>query len=556
MSVLALLVVPVLPADLCGSGHDKAHDYSNALPESDCLNKTLDSDWIPVKQFLDTGNTTTGELAVNWTEAYLRCLFRMALESILSENNSYLSELRKRELTCAIKDLRVVEEIYELAKIDTHIKTYDEEEENLIAQINSTSGKEELQSVEELILLLNESLTKHELMLDKAKCTQSLMQSYMRYSFNVSWICVLISEQEWHARISNKTGRLKHYQDVREQLENDLLFGSYINPVAYGVILLVGLVGNGTVLFIFAQEKDVRTKYNVTIFNLVIGDTLNLLINIPLHYMVHYSSTFGKLTGLWCHTFAMTRFLFFAVSALSVVSLSIQRYVVTVHTLWRPRILGNSFLYLVAVWVLAILVSLPEAFNVSDRDGVCSSYSKIFRKVFSLLNFLLYCVTCPSIMTVFSILTARRLRNSTRDVPSQLCNNNMEQSRKRSARVLRALAVAFLISYVPNFTWSFVDYWFLHELFELPDIVSVSIDNVVYHLLFLNVCFNPVALYIVSSTFRKAFIMYIFNCCSKVKRPQRSSNCVSAETVLSEEIIEFPEKGTSFPDLRVRTVCE
>jgi len=112
LSVLALLVVPVLPADLCGSGHDKAHDYSNALPESDCLNKTLDSDWIPVKQFLDTGNTTTGELAVNWTEAYLRCLFRMALESILSENNSYLSELRKRELTCAIKDLRVVEEIY------------------------------------------------------------------------------------------------------------------------------------------------------------------------------------------------------------------------------------------------------------------------------------------------------------------------------------------------------------------------------------------------------------------------------------------------------------
>jgi len=554
--VLALLVVPVFPADLCGSGHDKAHDYSNAVPESDCLNKTLDSDWIPVKHFLDTGNTTTGEQAVNWTETYLRCLFRMALESILSENNSYLSELRKRELTCAINDLRFVEEIYELAKMDTHIKTCDEEEENLIAQINSSRGKEELQSVEELILLLKESLTKHESMLDKIMCIQSLMQSYMRYFFNVSWVCVLISEQEWHTRISNKTDRLKHYQDVREELENDLLFGSYINPVAYGVILLVGLVGKGTVLFIFAQVKDVRTKYNVTIFNLVIGDTLNLLINIPLHYMVHYSSTFGALTGLWCHTFAMTRFLFFAVSALSVVSLSIQRYVVTVHILWRTRILGNSFLYLITVWVLAILVSLPEAFNVSDRNGVCSSYSKILRKVVSLLNFLLYCVTCPSIMAAFSILTARRLHNSTQDVPSQLCNINMEKSRKRSARVLRALALAFLISYVPNFTWNFVEYWFLDELFELPDIASVSIDNVAYHLLFLNVCFNPVALYIVSSTFRKALIVYIFQCCSKLKRPQRSSNCVSAETVLSEEKIEVPEKGTSFPELRVRTVCE
>jgi hypothetical protein len=54
----------------------------------------------------------------------------------------------------------------------------------------------------------------------------------------------------------------------------------------------------------------------------------------------------------------------------------------------------------------------------------------------------------------------------------------MEHSRKRSARVLRALALAFLISYVPIFTWNFVDDWFQDELFELPDIVSVSIDNV------------------------------------------------------------------------------
>jgi len=556
LSVLALLVVPALPADLCGSGHDEALDYNDAVSESDCLNKKLDSDWISVEQFLETGNTTTGELAVNWTETYLRCLLRMALEGIQSENNSYLSELRKREITCTINELRVVEKIYELAKMDTHIKTYDEEEENLIAHINSSYGKEELKFVEKLLLLLEESLTKHESMLDKVECLQSLMQSCMRYSLNFSWICVLISEQEWHTRISHKTDRLKHYQDVREKLENELLFGSYINPVAYGVILLVGLVGNGTVLFIFAQVKDVRTKYNVTIFNLVIGDTLNLLINIPLHYMVHYSFMFGTLTGLWCHIFAMTRFLFFAVSALSVVSLSIQRYVVTVHALWRPRILGNSCLYVVSVWVLAILVSLPEAFNVSDRNGVCSSYSKILRKAFSLLNFLLYCVTCPSIMAAFSILTARRLHNSTRDVPSQLCNTNMEQSRKRSARVLRALALAFLISYVPTFTWNFVDYWFQGELFELPDIVSVSIDNVAYHLLFLNVCFNPVALYIVSSTFRKAFIVYMFRCFSKVKILQRSSNCVSAETILSEETIEVPEKGNSFPDLRVRTVCE
>jgi gastrin-releasing peptide receptor len=531
-------VVSVLSADLCRSVHDKAHGYSDAIPESDCLNKTLDSDWKPVKQFLETGNTTAGELAVNWTVPYLHCLLDMASEGILSENNSYLSELRRRELTCTINELIVVEEIYELAKMDNRIATYNEEAENLIEKINSSIGKDELQFVEELIPLLKKSLAKHELMLDKVKCIHSLTQSCMRYSLNVSWISVLISEQEWHTRIRKKTDSLKHYLVAREKLENELLFGNYVNPVAYGVILLVGLVGNGTVLFIFAAVKDVRTKCNVTILNLVIGDTLNLLINIPMHYMVHYSFTIETPTGIWCHIFAMTRLLFFAVSALSVVSLSIQRYVVTVHALWRPRILENPFLYLIAVWVLAILVSLPEAIIVSDRNGACSSSSQDHRKVACLLNFLLYCVTCPIVMAVFSILTARRLHNSTQDVPSQLCNTNMEQSRKRSARVLRALAFAFLISYVPSFTWNVVQFWFQDDLFELPNIVSVSIDNVVYHLLFLNVCFNPVALYIVSSTFREAFIMYIFRCCGKLKRLQRPSKRVSAETILADGMTE------------------
>jgi hypothetical protein len=557
MRVLALLVTPVLSADLCGSFRNKTHEYSNTVRGSHCLNIIRDSDWKPVEQFLQTGDVRKGELAVNWTETYMHCLLLMGTEDIPSKNNSFLYELRNGQLNCTINELRIVKEIYELAKMDTHIKTSNEEQQNLSEQIRRENGGEELKFVKEIILLLKESLAKHELVLNKVKCIHSLMRSCMRYSLNVSWIYVLISEQEWNTRIRNKTDSLKHYQDVREELESLIFFGTYVNPVVFVVILIVGLVGNGTVLLIFALEKDVRKKTNVTIFNLVIGDTLNLLINVPLHYTEHYSSALGPLIGCWCHLYAMTRFVFFAVPALSVVSLSIQRYIITVHALWRPRILRNSSLYLVTVWVLAILVSLPQAFNVTDLDGKCSSYSQVRSKLVSLLNFLFYCVTCPCIMATFSVLTARRLHNSTQDVPSQLCNTNMEHSRKRSARVLKALALAFLISYLPTFTWDFVDLWFQDELLELPSMVCASIDNVTYDLLFLNACFNPVALYIVSSTFRKPFVMYMFRCCNNVKRKkQRSSNCVSVETVFSEGMTEVPETGTAILDLRFHAVCD
>jgi gastrin-releasing peptide receptor len=550
-------VVAVLAADLCGSDYNKTHDYNNTVSESDCVNKTRDSDWNSVEQFLQTGNVTKGELAVNWTQNYMHCLLRKARENIMPENNSLLFGSRNRELSCAINEVRIIKEIFELAKMDIRVKTYSEEEQNLLTQTHKEQGKEEIKSVQELILLLNESLAKYELMLDKVRYVHYLMQFCMRYSLNVSWICVLISEQQWNTLIRNKTDRLKYYQDAREELENEMFFGSYVNPAVYGVILLVGLLGNGTVLLTFTLVKEVRTKSSVMIFNLVIGDTLNLLVNIPLYYMVRYSTLLGPLIGLRCHLYAMIRFVFFAVSALSVVSLSIQRYVITTHVLWRPRILGNVFLYLVTVWFLAILVSLPDAFTVMYVEGKCSSYSQFRNKIASLLNFLFYCVVCPSVMAAFSVLTARRLRKSIQDVPSQLCNNNMETSRNRSAKVLRALALAFLISYVPIFTWNFVYCWFGDVYLELPGIVSASIDHVTYHLLFLNVCLNPVALYAVSSTFRKPFVKYAFHCCNTARRKRQiSNNRVSVQTNFSEVITEVPERNTSFLDLRVRTGCD
>jgi hypothetical protein len=472
---------------------------------------------------------TSGEMAVNSTENYVNCLYKMVPRSTLHQHSSLQFELRNRELSHTKCKLRVIKEIYRLAEIDADIQEYNKKEQNLTDQAES---KNEFKLVKDLISLLKESVTKHESALRKVTCVYSLMKSCMTPSFNDSWIYKLLSEEEWKSRIKSKTDTLKRYKDEREAVEIERFFGSYVNPIVYSVIVLVGLVGNGSILLIFAKEKNVRTKPNVMIFNLVVGDTLNLLINVPLHYMVHFSSILGPLTGVSCHLFAMTRFVFFALSALSLVLLSIQRYFITVHIFWRPRTSRKCsvVLYILTVWLLAIFVSLPEAFNVTDKNGVCSSYSPVRRKFVSMLTFVLYCVVCPCTMVVFSVVTARRLRSSTRDVPSQLCSSAMELSRSRSARVLTALTLVFLISYVPAFTWYMVEYWFEDDLKQLPVFVPVSIDNVSYHLLFLNVCCNPMALYILSGTFRKPLIMYMCRCCSKVERNWQNSNqCVSVE---------------------------
>lgn len=504
--------LPVLV--LIVAGHNDVPDYSDSVPESECFNRTRVFALKSTEQFLQTGNMTIGELAVDSTNNYVNCLNKMAPENALRHQSSLQYELRNRELSLTKCNLRTIKEIYGLAEMDADIRDYNKKEEILT---DETERKKEFKLLKDLTSLLKESVRKHVSALLKVTCVHSIMKSCNTSSFNSSWICALLSEKEWESRIKNKTDTLKGYNDECEAVETERFFGKYVNPVIYSVILLVGLVGNGSILLIFALNRNVRTKSNVMIFNLVVGDTLNLLINIPVHYMVHFSSVLGPLTGVYCHLFAMMRFVFFAVSALSVVFLSLQRYFITVHLFWRPVISRKCsvLLYVVTVWLLAIFVSLPEAFNVRDRNGICSSYSQARRKLVSMLTFLLYCVVCPCAMAVFSAVTARRLRNSVRDVTSQSCNRAVELSRTRTASVLRALNVVFLISYVPAYTWYMVAYWFTDELNELPAIVPICIDNVSYHLLFLNVCFNPVALYTVSGTFRKPLCVCMLRFCSK-----------------------------------------
>ncbi|PNF41649.1 hypothetical protein B7P43_G07627 [Cryptotermes secundus] len=458
---------------------------------------------------------TSGELAVKWTDNYAHCFQAMAAGGTFSQYISFQSELRNRELGCTEVGFKIIKEIYELAKMNIHIREYGKKEQNLTEQ---DTGEDVYECINELTSLLKDSITEHKLLLQKVTYVHSLMQSCMISSFNGSWICMLLSEEEWKKQISNKTDKLKHYEHKCEELKNERFFGYYVNPVIYSVIFLVGLVGNGSVLLIFAVEKDVRTKPNVMILNLVVGDTLNLLINIPLHYVIHYSYILSPLTGFSCHLLAMTRFLFFAVSALSVVSLSVQRYCIVVHTPWRHHTSRILVLYILSVWVLAIFVSLPETLIITEQKGMCLVYNARNGNIVLLLRFLFYCVACPCIMVILSVITARRLCSSTRDVPNQLCNSRLERSRKRSAKVLRILALVFVITYIPTFTWNFVSCWFQDALTALPNIVTASIDKVSYHLLFLNVCCNPVALYTASSAFRKPLDRYILRCCNKVHR--------------------------------------
>ena len=56
---------------------------------------------------------------------------------------------------------------------------------------------------------------------------------------------------------------------------------TFIVPVVFGVIFLVGVVGSASLIWILLRNKDMRNVPNMYIFNLALGDLLVLLCSVP-----------------------------------------------------------------------------------------------------------------------------------------------------------------------------------------------------------------------------------------------------------------------------------
>ena len=65
------------------------------------------------------------------------------------------------------------------------------------------------------------------------------------------------------------------YRPYNEQPE------TYIVPVIFSIIFLVGVIGNGCLIYILLRHKSMRSIPNTFIFNLALGDLFILLFTVP-----------------------------------------------------------------------------------------------------------------------------------------------------------------------------------------------------------------------------------------------------------------------------------
>ncbi|KAJ8894693.1 hypothetical protein PR048_007358 [Dryococelus australis] len=306
---------------------------------------------------------------------------------------------------------------------------------------------------------------------------------------------------------------------------------TYIVPIVFAVIFIVGFLGNGTLVFIFIKHRNMRNVPNTYIFSLALGDLLVIMLCVPLTSTI-YTVESWPYGVVICKISEYFKEVSIAVSVFTLTALSAERYCAIVNPIRRHVGGGHittkrmTLVVAVGIWIIAIIFSLPLLLfsnlqtqqlqgprNISFCSPFPVEYGTLYKKTIVMFRFLAYYTIPLLIIAFFYVLMARHLEQSTKNMPGELQGQSTQvRGRKKVAKMVLAFVFMFIACFLPYHTFSL---WFhfcptaeddFDEYWNVFRIIGFCLS-------FINSCINPVALYCISSTFRKYFNRYLFCCC-------------------------------------------
>ncbi|XP_047031987.1 neuropeptide CCHamide-2 receptor isoform X1 [Helicoverpa armigera] len=310
------------------------------------------------------------------------------------------------------------------------------------------------------------------------------------------------------------------YTPYEERLE------TYIVPVLFAIIFIVGVLGNGTLVIVYVRHRGMRNAPNTYIFSLALADLLVILICVPFVSIIYTleSWPWGELI---CRISEAGKDVSIGVSVFTLTALSAERYCAIVNPFRRLQLRKLPLVCATFIWAAALIFAAPAALfsntvTVQIRPNVTIVYCTPFPlgwdsypKWMTLAKALVYYGLPLLVIAFFYSLMARRLLASTREMPGALHGGQGEaqaQARKSVACMVLVFVIVFFICFLPYHAF---EVWFHLSATAQADYNDWmhAFRIMGFCLSFLNSCVNPVALYCVSGVFRSHFNRYL--CCRR-----------------------------------------
>eukprot|EP00094_Tigriopus_californicus_P003156 TCALIF_03038-PA protein Name:"Similar to AR Allatostatin-A receptor (Bombyx mori)" AED:0.06 eAED:0.06 QI:0/0/0/1/1/1/2/0/419 len=301
---------------------------------------------------------------------------------------------------------------------------------------------------------------------------------------------------------------------------------SWLVPIIFAVIVVVGVIGNTLVLVVVLFGNQMRNTTNVLILNLAISDLLFVTVCIPptaVDYAIGwpFGDSCCKIVQYLIHISLYG-------SVYTLVLLSLDRYLAVVYPVRSIslRTVCNTTVAIGIIWFLTALTCIPVLFVFISKDisilgevrTICTfnrmaHNEEVYQSLFFITSLAMPLV---AIMWLYMAMLIRLWRGSAathgpgpvRD-RKNVCKG--QENKRRVTRMIVAVIIVFGIC------WSPLQVVLLLRnvnLYDITDSGALVVIQIITHCLaYCNSCLNPILYAFFSPNFRTAFL----NTCSSNK---------------------------------------
>lgn len=299
----------------------------------------------------------------------------------------------------------------------------------------------------------------------------------------------------------------------------------FVAPTVYGVIILLGTLGNSLVIYVILSRNAMRTATNILLLNLAIADISFLLICVPFtaHKYVSFQWVFGE---VMCKIVQYFLYVTAYVTVYSLVAISFLRYLTIVcsNATNHLRTKRNVTLLCVAIWVVMLAVNVPVLLIHMVKTYADFSFCGIRNVSIGplFLTFFIFSYALPLILIcLLYILIICHLQRSN---PSTLDNSHSRERTAHVCKVIFTVVLVFGISWLPLHINSL-----LSQYGKVPQSAYYEVFRILwYAMAYGNSCANPFIYNYVSQDFRRSFREII--CCGQNGNNRRARSSDGAST--------------------------
>ncbi|XP_076293120.1 allatostatin A receptor 1 [Lasioglossum baleicum] len=284
-----------------------------------------------------------------------------------------------------------------------------------------------------------------------------------------------------------------------------------IVPLCFGMIGILGFVGNCLVVTVVAANPGMRSTTNILIINLAVADLLFVIFCIPFT-ATDFVLPFWPFGNIWCKIVQYLIIVTAFASVYTLVLMSLDRYLAVVHPItsisWRTE--SRAILAICIAWAIIFAISTPalvvhgefqdEGNSSSTNLTACRVLPHYDWPLFQVSFFLMSYLLPLLLICFFYICMLVRLWRRSRVTA---------ESRRGRRRVTRLVLV---VVGVFAFCWCPIQVILVRKSLDVYPLTTTSIMvQIASHILaYMNSCINPFLYAFLSDSFRKAFRKIIY----------------------------------------------